>query len=112
MEGIAQLPAPPYYAVIFIARRTPGDNGYSDTSTRMESLAHAQPGFLGIESVEQSDGLEITISYWRDEVSIRNWKQNAEHRNAQKLGRKKWYEALQIRVARVERAYGFEIDPR
>jgi heme-degrading monooxygenase HmoA len=111
MEGIAKLPDPPYYAVIFIARRTPIDEGYSETATRMETLATQQPGFLGIESVEQSDGLEVTISYWRDEQSIFEWKHNLEHLEAQRLGREKWYEVLKIRVARVERAYGFAVKP-
>ena len=108
MEGIAQLPAPPYYAVIFIALRTAVDDGYSDTAVRMESLAHDQPGFLGIESLEQSNGLELTISYWKDEQSIFDWKLNLEHLEAQRQGREKWYKALEIRVARVERAYGFQ----
>ena len=108
MEGIAQLPVPPYYAVIFIARRTLVDDGYNETATRMESLAHNQPGFLGIESIEQGDGLELTISYWKDEQSIFDWKHNLEHLDAQRQGREKWYEGLEIRVARVERAYGFK----
>lgn len=108
MEGIALLPAPPYCAVIFIARRTPVDEGYADTAARMESIAKNQPGFLGIESIEQGDGLELTISYWKDEQSIFDWKHNLEHLDAQRQGREKWYEGLEIRVARVERAYGFK----
>ncbi len=84
------------------------DDGYSDTAARMEALANNQSGFLGIESVEQGDGLELTISYWKDEQSIFDWKHNLEHLDAQQRGREKWYEALEIRVARVERAYGFE----
>jgi heme-degrading monooxygenase HmoA len=108
MDGIAQLPDPPYYAVIFIARRTSIDDGYSATATRMEDLAHSQLGFLGIESVEQGDGLELTVSYWRDEQSIFDWKHNLEHLDAQRQGREKWYKTLEIRVARVERAYGFK----
>jgi hypothetical protein len=31
-----------------------------------------------------------------------------DHQVAQKLGREKWYRAYKLRVARVERAYGFE----
>lgn len=108
MDGIAKLPQPPYYAVIFVAKLSQTQDGYADMASRMEDLGSKQPGFLGIESVEQTDGLEITVSYWRDEESIRNWRQNLEHRDAQRIGREKWYDALQIRVARVERAYGYE----
>jgi heme-degrading monooxygenase HmoA len=31
----------------------------------------------------------------------------AEHSAAQRLGRERWYEAYELRVCRVERAYGF-----
>ncbi len=71
----------------------------------MEELARQQPGFLGIESAEDSQGFEITVSYWESEESIRGWKAHLEHQAAQKQGRKLWYEHYEIRVARVERAY-------
>lgn len=71
----------------------------------MEKLARQQPGFLGIESAEDSQGFEITISYWESEESIQGWKAHLEHQVAQKQGRKLWYEHYEIRVARVERAY-------
>jgi heme-degrading monooxygenase HmoA len=49
----------------------------------------------------------ITVSYWKDEASINAWKQHLSHQAAQRLGREKWYQDYMIRVARVERAYGF-----
>lgn len=54
------------------------------------------------------DGFGITNSYWKDEDSIRAWKAVVSHAAAQKLGRERWYEDYQVRIARVERAYGFE----
>ncbi len=71
----------------------------------MEELAKQQSGFLGIESAEDSQGFEITVSYWESEESIRAWKAHLEHQVAQKQGRKLWYEHYEIRVAKVERAY-------
>ena len=71
---IAHTPEPPYYAVIFSSERTPVDEGYNDTSARMIELAAQQPGFLGVESARNEIGL--TISYWKDLESIKNWKQN------------------------------------
>lgn len=52
---------------------------------------------------------EITVSYWKDEDSVLAWKENASHKIAQELGRSKWYEAYHVRVAKVERAYGYSI---
>ena len=45
----------------------------------------------------------------KDLASIKKWKQNSEHREAQTLGRKQWYEAFKVRIALVERDYGLDI---
>lgn len=103
---LAPLPDPPYYAVIFAAQRTDGDNGYADMAARMVELAASMPGYLGIESTRDADGFGITVSYWESEEAIRNWKANAEHREAQQRGLKEWYSDFTLRVAKVERAYG------
>lgn len=100
----AKTPAPPYYAVIFTSTRKPDDSGYSETAARMEELAKGMPGYLGIESVH-ADGQGITVSYWVSEADIANWKRHMEHRAAQDLGKKQWYEYYELRVAKVERAY-------
>lgn len=102
----ARLPQPPYYAVIFSSLRTPGDQGYEQMAARMVELAARQPGFLGAESTRGADGFGITVSYWRSEEDIAAWRQHAEHRVAQEGGRKLWYEHYELRVARVERAWG------
>lgn len=104
----ATTPEPPYYAVIFTSLRTPLEAGYGEAAERMVELAAAQPGFLGVESARGADGLGITVSYWRDEDSIRLWREHVEHRLARDAGRRDWYERFAVRVAKVERAYGFE----
>jgi heme-degrading monooxygenase HmoA len=108
MEQPASTPEPPYFAVAFSAVRTAEDaTGYAEMADRMVTLAARMPGFLGVESVRGDDGFGITVSYWSTETAIRNWQQNAEHLEAQRLGRERWYERFQLRVCRVERAYGF-----
>lgn len=71
---------------------------------RMLELAAKQSGFLGVESART--GLGITVSYWTDMQSIRDWKANTEHREAQRLGHSKWYVDFRVRIAKVEREYG------
>ncbi len=105
---IAKTPSPPYYAVIFSSVRTQGDNGYSEMSERMSSLSAEQEGFLGIESAR--DRLGITVSYWRDLDSIKNWRDNPEHTIARMKGRSDWYSSFRTRIARVERDYEFVRD--
>ena len=104
MSLIANTPNPPYYAVIFTSHRTEGDKGYGQMADRMVELASKQPGFLGVESARE--GVGITVSYWSDLESIRQWKANAEHQEAQKLGHDKWYSSFKTRISKVERDYG------
>uniref|UniRef100_Q0HXM8 Antibiotic biosynthesis monooxygenase n=1 Tax=Shewanella sp. (strain MR-7) TaxID=60481 RepID=Q0HXM8_SHESR len=104
MSLIANTPKPPYYAVIFTSHRTEGDNGYGRMADRMIELASKQPGFLGVESAREDVG--ITVSYWSDLESIRLWKANAEHQEAQRLGHQKWYSSFKTRISKVERDYG------
>jgi heme-degrading monooxygenase HmoA len=70
----------------------------------MAELAARQPGFLGVESAREDIG--ITVSYWADLDSIKAWKANAQHAEAQALGRRKWYSAFRVRICKVERDYG------
>lgn len=104
MSQIAQTPKPPYYAVIFTSVRTKVDNGYGVMADRMLHLAELEEGFLGVESAREEVG--ITVSYWKDLASIKKWKENAEHLEAQKNGRKSWYESFKVRISLVERDYG------
>ena len=108
---IARTPEPPYYAVIFTSLRTDGDAGYGAMADRMNQLAAEQPGYLGVESVRGADGLGITVSYWESEEAIRAWKAISEHRIAQETGRREWYAEYEVRVAKVERSYGFNRPP-
>ena len=104
---IAKTPAAPYWAVVFTAVFSGREEAeYFEMAEEMVRLAHGMPGFLGYESAQGEGGLEITVSYWESEEAIRAWKRNAEHLAAQKRGREAFYSAYQIRVAKVERAYG------
>jgi heme-degrading monooxygenase HmoA len=105
---IAKTPSPPYYAVIFSSIRTEVDNGFKEMSDKMIELASRQDGFLGIETA--SEGIGITVSYWRDLDDVKKWKTNTEHSVARKKGRSDWYQSFKTRIAKVERDYEFERD--
>ncbi|PWE18045.1 hypothetical protein DDZ18_00035 [Marinicauda salina] len=105
---LASTPEPPYYAVIFTSVRGAGDDReYARAADRMAALAQDMPGFLGMESVRDSTGLGMTVSYWKDEAAIARWRDHAEHAAVREAGRRRFYAAYELRVARVERAYGF-----
>ncbi|MDC8784837.1 antibiotic biosynthesis monooxygenase family protein [Roseateles koreensis] len=92
---------------MFTSQRTAGDAGYGDTGERMAALAAEQTGYLGVESARDASGLGITISYWRSEADIAAWRRHAEHQLARDQGRRDWYQHYTVRVAKVERAYGW-----
>ncbi|HEY7641336.1 MAG TPA: antibiotic biosynthesis monooxygenase [Steroidobacteraceae bacterium] len=106
--NLATTPQPPYYAVIFASIRTEQDDqGYGSAADRMMQLASDQPGYLGVDSVRDAAGIGITVSYWSSEAAIAAWRRNAEHTMVREQGRKNWYAQYELRVAKVERAYGF-----
>jgi heme-degrading monooxygenase HmoA len=108
----ANTPVPPYYVVSFSSTRKSdphvADDGYSSMAFNMERMALEQPGCLGVESARDLQGFGITNSFWKTAESILAWKAVVEHQVAQRTGKQKWYERYLVRVAKVERAYGFD----
>ncbi len=101
---IASTPATPYFAVIFTSIRTEEDRGYGEMADKMLALAQTMEGYLGIESAREDVG--ITVSYWSSLESIKAWKQQSDHQQAQQKGRAEWYSAYKVRICKVERDYG------
>lgn len=109
MRRLADTPEPPYYAVIFTSLVNQADAaGYARTAQHMLELAARQSGYLGVEETRDDDGVGITVSYWESLEAIEAWKNQADHLNAQRLGRERWYQAFRLRIARVERAAAWQ----
>jgi heme-degrading monooxygenase HmoA len=107
MSQFAETPQPPYYVVVFTAKRTSADAaGYQAMAEALFVRASGAPGFLGLESARNADGFGIAAAYFKDEAAILHWKNNSEHLAAQRLGQERWYEHYEVRIAKVERAYG------
>jgi heme-degrading monooxygenase HmoA len=108
----ASLPQPPYYAVVFTSVRPaadePAGDGYAEAAAELFTMVQGQPGFLGADSTRGSNGLGITVAYFRDEESIAGWRAHPDHAAARRLGRQRWYDSFAIHVAKVERAYRFD----
>jgi len=104
--SIANTPKPPYYAVIFSSIKNNNDEGYNIMAKKMDELARLQVGFLGIESAREEIG--VTVSYWENVEAIQQWKNNVSHIEAQLKGKTDWYNTYKVRIAKVEREYGYE----
>ena len=95
------------YAVIFTSQQSLNTKGYADMALRMEELVKTMPGFLGVDSCRNEKGFGITISYWKSLEDIKNWKNNLEHKQAQQLGKEKWYQHYKIKICKIEKKYEF-----
>ncbi len=65
-------------------------------------------GFVSIERFESlvTKGKYLSLSFWRDEESVRKWRSLEGHRNAQVKGRAGVFANYRLRVAAVVRDYG------
>lgn len=90
------------YAVIFKASVAELDEEYLHMAQRLKDLAFEKYGCLDFVSVTEGNE-EIAISYWETEQQILKWKNDPEHRKAQRMGRDKWYKSFNIEICEVIR---------
>ncbi|ETW95768.1 MAG: hypothetical protein ETSY1_29270 [Candidatus Entotheonella factor] len=107
MADMVNTPQPPYYVAIFSSTHTGHHEGYDEDTQTILNLAQQQPGFLGVEAAG-GDDLSIAVTYWDSDETIRAFKALAEHLVIQEKGREKYYRNYKVRIAKVERDYGFE----
>jgi heme-degrading monooxygenase HmoA len=96
-------------AVIFEAQPQPGKkDAYLGAAASLRPLLEKMDGFLSIERFESltQPGKILSLSYWRDEEAVRQWRNVEEHRRIQGAGRKSIFADYRLRVAEVLRDYG------
>jgi heme-degrading monooxygenase HmoA len=96
-------------AVIFEVEPADGrQDDYLALAATMRPLLEKQDGFISVERFQSltTPGKLLSLSFWRDEDSVRNWRCLAAHRGAQKTGREGMFAGYRLRVAGVIRDYG------
>jgi heme-degrading monooxygenase HmoA len=96
-------------AVIFEVRPRAGRGAaYLDMAAALRPALAAMDGFISIERFESlsEPGKMLSLSFWRDETAVRQWREHAEHRTAQRAGREILFEDYRLRIATVVRDYG------
>jgi heme-degrading monooxygenase HmoA len=96
-------------AVIFEAQPHPDrKNAYLDAAESLRPLLTQIDGFVSIERFESltHPGKILSLSYWRDEEAVRQWRNVEEHRRIQSAGRRTIFADYRLRVAQVIRDYG------
>ena len=101
-------------AVIFEVRPRAGrKQDYLDIAASLKPLLEQIDGFISIERFQSlvDDGKILSLSFFRDEAAITEWRNLEKHRAAQHAGRSEVFEDYRLRVCDVIRDYGmFERD--
>ena len=81
---------------------------YFDIAGELRPLLAKIDGFISIERFQSlsEPGKVLSLSFWRDEDSIAEWRNLESHRLAQSKGRTKIFEDYRLRIASVSRDYG------
>ena len=95
-------------AVIF--EFTPAEGRFPDYKALAEALAddvRRIDGFISVERFESitNKGKFVSLQFWRDEESVRKWRNLQKHREAQKQGRARIFKSYRLRIASVVRDY-------
>jgi heme-degrading monooxygenase HmoA len=95
-------------AVIFEAVVEPEqEEQYLEIAAKLRSQLEAIDGFISIERFHSlaAPGKILSLSFWRDEDSVKRWRIFPQHRDAQNVGRDGIFDNYRIRVATVTRDY-------
>ena len=96
-------------AVIFEVRPAEGQKQhYLDIAAGLRPILEQIDGFISVERFQSltDPGKILSLSFFRDEAAIQQWRNISAHRNAQSKGRGGVFEGYRLRIADVIRDYG------
>lgn len=96
-------------AVIFELEPNHGaPSRYFELAASLKAELESIDGFISVERFESlaRPGRFLSLSFWRDEASVRTWRCHGMHRRAQQEGRSDVLAGYRLRVANVLRDYG------
>jgi heme-degrading monooxygenase HmoA len=82
---------------------------YEATGTRMGELVGTIPGFLGMD-YSASDGRELLVARFESHEALKAWREQPEHKEAQRLGRERFFAHYRIEVCDEARSYEFDAE--
>ena len=90
-----------HYVTIFRSRlRAQAASEYEEVAAHIEARARCAPGFVDFASFASRDGERVSIVVFDSATHHRAWRDDPEHREAQRLGRDRFYEQFDITVCR------------
>lgn len=85
-------------------------DAYLGMAAEMRPLVESIDGFISVERFESltTPGKLLSVSFFRDEAALDEWRALTGHRKAQKAGRTVMFKDYRLRIASVIRDYGME----
>ncbi|HZR33522.1 MAG TPA: antibiotic biosynthesis monooxygenase [Terriglobales bacterium] len=81
---------------------------YAAMDAELSRRVRTYPGFIAVKSFQAEDGERLTIVWWKDRISLKEWQHDPRHLQAKSAGRQRWYEYYKMEVAEVFHESGFE----
>ena len=81
---------------------------YLDIAGELRPELEKIDGFISIERFESLTmrGKILSLSFWRDEEAVRQWRNLEAHRDAQRAGRNGVFADYRLRIGHIVRDYG------
>ena len=81
---------------------------YLDIASALTSELSSIDGFISVERFQSltDPGKFLSLSVWKDETSVAQWRNTELHREAQSKGRNSVFSDYRLRVANIIRDYG------
>ena len=83
---------------------------YLDMAAEMRPLVEQIDGFISVERFQSLTDPKklLSISFFRDEAALDEWRNLAAHRRAQSLGRSRLFADYRLRVTQIIRDYSLD----
>ncbi|MDP6431388.1 MAG: antibiotic biosynthesis monooxygenase [SAR324 cluster bacterium] len=97
------------FAVIFeVEPEKENVQEYFDLAVELLPELEKIDGFISVERFTSmyNEGKYLSVSFWRDENALNQWREHLGHRDAQEKGLINIFRNYRIRVAEVIRDYG------
>ena len=95
--------------VIFRSRLSPDDDSgeYPVMAPRILELAKQSPGFVSFQSFSGEGGDRLSVIEFESLEAVDTWRNHPEHREAQRLGKERFYSEYHLQVCEQVRSYSF-----
>jgi heme-degrading monooxygenase HmoA len=98
-------------AVIFEVWPAEGERQtYLDIAASLRPVLDEIEGFISIERFESisEPGKMLSLSFWRDEAAVEEWRRREDHRQAQEIGQASVFRDYRLRIGAAVRDYGMK----